>query len=187
MRTQFITLAVLGLFVLSACKQAAPSEETTQTEAPDYAAFDAKVAIITAFYKAHEAENLETLTNLLADTLQWSPPQYNGNQWLGKDDLLAALKNYHENVDDIRFTPGVSTPDATEGGYWSGSVFPEATATTTSNNIRVYGTWNATHTPTGKPVGVKFYSIISVNDEGKIAAASDYFDVHGLAVQVAEE
>ncbi|NER11697.1 SnoaL-like domain-containing protein [Muriicola jejuensis] len=187
MRTLFFTLAVAGVFALSACKQSAPEEQMTPAEAPDYAAFDAKVAIIEAFYKAHEAENLETLANLLSDTLQWSPPQYNGNQWLGKDDLLAALKGYHENFDDIRFTPGVITANNTAGAYWSGSVFPESTATTLSTNIRVYGTWNATHTETGKPTGVKFYSLITVNDAGKIASASDYFDVNGLAVQIAAE
>jgi hypothetical protein len=187
MKKTCITLAVLGLFSLSACKQAAPQEEMAQTETPDYAAFEAKAAIITAFYKAHEAENLEALGNLLADTLQFSPPQYNGNEWLGKEDLLAALKNYHENFDNIRFTPGVITPEVREGGYWSGSVFPKETATTEPNNIRVYGTWNATHTETGKQIGVKYFALIVVNDEGKIAMASDYFDVNGIAAQVAAE
>ncbi len=187
MRTRFITLAVLGLFALSSCKQAASEEQMTPSEAPDYAAFDSKVAIIQAFYKAHEAENIEALANMLSDTMQFSPPHYNGNQWLGKDDLLAALKNYHENFDNIRFTPGVVTPDLSEGGYWSGSVFPEETATTEPTNIRVYGTWHATHTETGKEVGVKYFALIVVNDEGKLAMASDYFDVNGLAVQIAAE
>ncbi|NNC60955.1 MAG: nuclear transport factor 2 family protein [Eudoraea sp.] len=187
MKKEFITLAVLGLFAFSACKQAAPDEEMTKTEAPDYEAFDEKVAVISAFYQAHSDEDLETLSNMLADTLQWSPPQYNGNQWLGKEDLLAALKNYHENFEDIQFTAGVSTPESTEGGYWSGSVFPEKTATSSPTNIRVYGTWNATHTETGKPIGVKFYALVSVNEDGKITSASDYFDVNGLAVQIAAE
>ena len=184
---KFLTLGILGLLALNSCKEAAPAEEMTPKETPDYAAFDAKVAIIQAYYKAHEAENLETLANMLADTMQFSPPQYNGNQWLGKDDLLAALKNYHENFDNIRFTPGVITPNVSEGGYWTGSVFPERTATTEPNNIRVYGTWNATHTETGKEVGVKYFALIVVNDEGKIAMASDYFDVNGLAAQIAAE
>lgn len=187
MKKEFITLVALGLFAFSACKQAAPSEEMTKTEAPDYAAFDEKVAVISAFYQAHSDEDLETLSNMIADTLQWSPPQYNGNQWLGKEDLLDALKNYHDNFDDIRFMPGVKTPDTTANGYWSGSVFPEGTATTDPVNIRVYGTWNATHTETGKPIGVKFYALLSVNEDGKITSASDYFDVNGLAVQIAAE
>ncbi|QBA64961.1 nuclear transport factor 2 family protein [Muriicola soli] len=187
MKKQFITLGIMALCAFSACKQATPEEEMTPKETPDYAAFESKVAIISAFYKAHEAENLEALGNMLSDTLQWSPPQYNGNQWLGKEDLLGALKNYHENFEDIQFTPGVVTPETTANGYWSGSVFPEGTATDEPVNIRVYGTWNATHTETGKPIGVKFYALISVNDEGKIASASDYFDVNGLAAQIAAE
>ncbi|MEY8020882.1 hypothetical protein AB8P51_08630 [Muriicola sp. SD30] len=31
------------------------------------------------------------------------------------------------------------------------------------------------------------FVLISVNEDGKITSASDYFDVNGLAVQIAEE
>ena len=187
MKKTFLTLGVLGLLALNSCKEAAPAEEMTPQETPDYAAFDAKVAIIQAFYKAHEAENLEALGNLVADTIKFSPPYYNGNQWMGKEDFMAGLKAYHDHYDNIRFTPGVITPNASEGAYWSGSVFPEATATIKPDNIRVYGTWNSTHTETGKEVGVKYFALIVVNDEGKLAMASDYFDYNGLAAQIAAE
>ncbi|NNJ88279.1 MAG: nuclear transport factor 2 family protein [Eudoraea sp.] len=187
MKNLVFCLGAVALLALTSCKQAAPAEEMAKTETPDYAAFEAKVAVISAFYKAYSEEDMETLSNMLSDTLQWSPPQYNGNQWLGKEDLLAALKNYHDNFEDIQWTSGVSTPQTSEGGYWSGSVFPEGSATSTPNDIRVYGTWNATHTETGKPIGAKFFALITVNEEGKISSASDYFDVNGLAVQIAGE
>ena len=71
--------------------------------------------------------------------------------------------------------------------HWSGSVFPEATATIEPDVIRVYGTWHATHTESGKDVGVKFFTLITINEAGKISQISEYFDVNGLAVQIAEE
>ena len=78
-------------------------------------------------------------------------------------------------------------PDSTVGGFWSGSVFPKESANASSNVIRTYGTWNATHTESGKEIGVKFFSLSSVNDEGLIVQTSEYFDVNGLAAQIAAE
>lgn len=184
MKNLVICLGAVALLAFTSCKQEASME---QTETPDYTSFNEKVAVIKSFYQAHHDENIDALSGLLADTLKWSPPQYNGNQWMGKADLLAALKNYHDAFDNISFAEGIVMPEATVNGYWSGSVFPAETASSTPDNIRVYGTWNATHTETGKTTGVKFYSIIMVNADGKIAQASDYFDVNGLAVQIAAE
>ena len=70
---------------------------------------------------------------------------------------------------------------------WSGSVFPKDQATSTPDAIRVYGTWTATHTASGKEIGVKYFALVFFNDDGKIVQWSDYFDVNGLAVQIAEE
>jgi hypothetical protein len=190
------SLMVLALLALAACKQPASEEpteaaeaaETTEAaEAPDYAAFDKNVAIIRSFMKAHEDENFDLQMGLLSDTLKWSPPNYNGNEWLGKEEYVAALKGYHDNYENIKFTEGIVLADGAEGGMWSGSAFPEATATNTPDAIRVYGTWTATHTASGKEIGVKWFGIVWINADGKIAQATDYWDVHGLAAQIAEE
>ncbi len=137
--------------------------------------------------KAHEDENSELQKGLLADTLKWSPPYYNGNEWLGKEEFVASLKSYHDGYDNIKFTEGIVLEDGAEGGMWSGSAFPQATATNTPDAIRVYGTWTATHTASGKEIGIKWFGIIWINEDGKIAQSSDYWDVHGLAAQIAEE
>ncbi len=78
-------------------------------------------------------------------------------------------------------------PDSTVNGYWSGSVFPQATGTDAPGVIRVYGTWTATHTESGKEIGVKFFNLTTINDKGMIVQTSYYFDVNGLAVQIAAE
>jgi ketosteroid isomerase-like protein len=187
MKKQIIFMAAVGFLAISACKQATPIEQLAISETPDYAAFDQKVAVVRAFYQAHSDEDLEAQRALLSDTMTYSPPHFNGNKWLGKEEMLAALKNYHDNFDNIKFMSGIVMPDTIANGYWSGSVFPKGTATTTPTNIRVYGTWSATHTASGKAVGVKYFALISVNDDGKIVSASDYFDVNGLAAQIAAE
>jgi len=184
MKNLVICLGAVALLAFASCKQEAPM---AQTETPDYASFNEKVAVIKSFYQAHHDENIEAISAILSDTLKWSPPQFNGSQWMGKEDLLSALKDYHAAFDNISFAEGIVMPDSTVNGYWSGSVFPAETASSTPDNIRVYGTWTAIHTESGKSIGVKFYSIVMVNADGKIAEASDYFDVNGLAVQIAAE
>lgn len=187
MKSNVVSLALLAMLALYGCKQTAEAEAETvveEMESPDYADFDRKAAVISAFYEAHSNEDLGQLTAILSDTMEWSPPGYNGNKWLGKEDLLGALKGYHDGFDNIKFASGVVTADDTLGGYWSGSIFPEDGADDTSNVIRVYGTWTATHTESGKDIGVKFYSLVTVNADGQIVSASDYFDAGGIMDQI---
>ena len=189
MKTRLMGMMLLAFLAFTGCKEQASQTEMEEetTEAPDYADFDKKVELIRAFYKAHGEENLEAQAAMLSDTLKWSPPDYNGNKWLGKEELMATLKGYHEAFDNIQWHEGIAMPDSTANAYWSGSIFPEGTATDVPEVIRVYGTWTATHTETGKETGVKFFSLISINDDGKMVQASDYFDVNGLAAQIAAE
>ncbi|HMB64234.1 MAG TPA: hypothetical protein VKN36_14235 [Eudoraea sp.] len=190
MNKKLMSLIAIVLVVVVACKEAAPAEQSAaveQSASPDYAAFDKKIAVIRSFFKAHCDEDLEAQRSLLSDTLEWSPPNYNGNEWLGKEDFLAALKGYHDDFENIKYAEGIVMPDSTANGYWSGSVFPEANASIDPDVIRVYGTWTATHSASGKEVGVKFFSLSSVNEDGKIVQASDYFDVNGLAAQIAAQ
>ena len=191
MKKQLFTLATLSLVLLSACQPS--SQEPAQqpaSEGPDYAAFDSKVQAIKAFLKAYSDEDMDAMRGMVADTLQWSPASYNGGEWLGKEDYLGALQNYHNEFDNIQFHEGIAGLDDTAGasiGYWSGSVFPENTATISPDIIRVYGTWTATHTESGKDIGAKWYGLVWVNEAGQIARFTDYFDVHGLAAQLAVE
>ena len=189
MKTKLLGLMLLAVLTLISCKEQAPQTEMAEeaSEAPDYAAFDKKVEIIRAFYKAHGEENLEAQSAMLSEDLKWSPPAYNGNEWLGKEDLLAALKNYHDAFDNIQWHEGIVMADSTVNGYWSGSVFPQATATDVPGVIRVYGTWSATHTESGKEIGLKFFNLTTINDQGMIVESSDYFDVNGLAAQIAAD
>ena len=189
MKTKLFGLLMLAVLTLFSCKEKEQEVEVLveETEAPDSADYDKKVAVIRAFFQAHSDEDIEAQSALLADDMNWSPPAYNGNQWLGKEDLLAALKSYHDNFDNIKYAEGIVMPDSTANGFWSGSVFPGQNANASASVIRVYGTWTATHTESGKEIGVKFFNLSSVNDDGKIVQSSDYFDVNGLAAQIAAQ
>jgi limonene-1,2-epoxide hydrolase len=184
MKKQLFRIIALALLTIVACKQPVVVEKP---ESPDYAEFDRKVEVVRSFIKAHSNENLDALTEIISDTVQWSPAAYNANKMLGKANFLAALKNYHDNFDNIKFTEGITLGDSLVNGMWSGSVFPKENATITPNSVRIYGTWTATHTESGKNIGVKFFALGFVNDDGKIVNWSDYFDVNGIATQVAEE
>jgi len=177
MRNQLLSLFVFSLLLLVSCKEA---DKTDATPAPDYAAFDKSVAVIQAFFKAHCAEDMNAVANLLSDTLKYSPPYYNENKWLGKTELLAALQAYQDNYENITYTEGLVRPDTTAGSYYAGSVFPKETASDKPVNIRCYGTWTGIESKSKQQVGIKFYSLASVNADGKIVTYSDYFDINSL-------
>jgi len=193
MKNQLFSLTAVVLFTLAACQPPVAEESESmdytaaESESPDYAAFDKKVNILRAFLQAHCNEDLDAQIAMLADTLQWSPPAYNDNQWLGKEDYVAALKGYHDNFENIKFAEGIQLGDTTANGMWSGSVFPQASANNDPNAIRQYGTWSATHTESGKEIGVKWFAISWLNDAGQIVRITEFWDVNGLAVQIAAE
>ena len=184
MKNQLFSIITLALLTLVACKQPAVVEEV---ESPDYAAFDKNVDVLRAFIKAHSDEDLNAQLDLLSDTLKWSPASYNGNKMLGKTDYAAVLKNIHDDYESIKYTEGIMLGDSLVNGMWSGSVFPKQTATQVPNTIRMYGTWTATHTASGKDVGVKWFALGFLNDDGKIVQISEYYDAHGLAAQIAAQ
>ena len=196
MKNQLFNLVIFSLLTLTACdqKKSEKAKETKEIEVtkemqetPDYAAFDKKVEVIRSFIKAHEDENMEAEQALFADTLKWSPPYYNGNKWLGKADIVEAFQNYHKDFENVKFEEGIIMADSLVNGMWSGSVFPKDQASITPDAIRIYGTWTGKHTASGKEVGLKYFALGWINDAGKIAQFSEYFDAHGLAAQLAEK
>ena len=184
MKNQLFSIITLALLSLVACKQPNVVEES---ESPDYALFDRNVEVVRSFIKAHCDENLDAVQSILSDTLQYSPPDYNGNQWLGKKEFITALKGYHDAFDNIKYTEGIVLSDSVVNGFWSGSIFPKENANSGGTNVRSYGTWTATHTTSGKEIGVKWFALVGVNSGGQIISFSDYFDVNGLAVQIAAQ
>lgn len=184
MKNLRLFFAALTLLAIVACQ---PVAEVEEIETPDYAGFEKNLDVLRSFLQAHCDENLDLIKDILADTMQYSPAAYNDNQWLGKDDLVAVLEAYHRDFENIKYYEGIVLADTTANGMWSGSVFPEDFAESGGNNVRQYGTWTATHSASGKEIGVKWFALGNVNDAGKIVSWSEYFDVNGIAQQLADE
>jgi len=182
MKKIFLSLFVFALLISVACQQPAEKEAV---ETPDYATFNKKVETIRAYIKSYSDEDLNAQVAILSDTLKWSPPVYNGNKWLGKKEYVAHIKEIHGNFENLTYTEGIVLQDNTLiNGMFSGSVFPKEMATSTPNSVRVYGTWTATHSETGKEIGYKWYSLFGVNADGKITNISEYGDAGGVTLQI---
>ena len=111
------------------------------------------------------------------------------NEWVDMVAFKEAILGYHQNFDNITFEEGI---DLGMGGdpqpaFWSGSVWPTENATSAPNNIRIYGTWRAVHTESGKVVYNKWYGLMFFNEAGKVVRFTDWFDVNGMQVQINAE
>jgi hypothetical protein len=193
MKNQLL-IFVLALLTITACKEAERDQETATKEveveevADHTDTFKKRMAVLQAFVKGHSDEDLEAQAALISDTVKWSSPRYSENPWKGKEELLALIKSYHDNFDNITYTEGIVLPNNTANGFFSGNQYSsDGTVNTVANDIRMYGTWNATHTETGKPVGAKFFSVASFNEDNKIVMMTDYWNADGLASQLTEE
>lgn len=192
MKNQLLII-VLALLTFTACKQAETNQENTSEEVEvevidNTDTFNVRVAVLKAFAQAHSDEDLEAQTAMFADTIKWSSPRYSANPWKGKEELLALIKSYHDNFDNITYTEGIVLPNNTGNGFFSGNQYStDGTVNTGANAIRMYGTWKATHTETGKSVGAKFFTVASFNEDNKIVMMTDYWNADGLAAQLTEE
>ncbi len=197
MKTNLLIL-VFALLTITACKQAetdkaaSAEEETTEKAAEETAdhtaTFNARMEVLRAFFKAHGDEDYDAQTAMISDTVKWSSPRYSESPWQGKAEFMAAIKGYHDNFENIAYTEGIVLPNNTANGFFSGNQYSsDGTINTAANAIRCYGTWNATHSETGKAVGVKFFTVASFNEDNKIVMMTDYWNVDGLAAQLEAE
>jgi len=188
MKIKLLSLALLGMIVLFSCKESAETTATEESATPNDTEFDAKVAVVQALFKAHEEEDLVKMDALLSDSLVYSPPRWNDNQWLGKAEFLEGIKATHENAENLKFTPGIVLPDTTAGAYFAGRNHPiQQTEPTGVGIIRAYGSWSSTNAATGDSGSVKWYGLFVVNDDGKITLISGYFDALDSGGQTGEE
>lgn len=198
MKNQLLIFA-FALLTFTACKQAETSENIATTEVStevdntipedNSATFNARMAVLKAFFKAHGDEDLEAQSSMLADSMKFSSPRYSSdNPWQDKNEFLTVIKGYHDNFENISYTEGIVLPNNTGNGYFSGNQYSsDGTVNSGANAIRCYGTWNAKHTETGKAVGVKFFTVASFNEDNKIVMMTDYWNVDGLAAQLADK
>ena len=130
------------------------------------AEFEKNTETVKAYFKLHEEENAAAMFDYLHPDMEWHLPVY-GMEMGGIEEVKAAILGYQSEFDNLNFTanywlPGVNT----ETGIPDGST-------------RVYGTWKATHTKTGKEVNLSVYHSFEFK-EGKIFRGGDWFDLGGM-------
>ncbi len=139
---------------------------TYSCQSGKHAEFEKNTEAAKAFFKHHEEENAEAMFEYLHPDIEWHLPVY-GMELGGIDEVKAAIVGYQTEFDNLKFTadywlPGVDT----ETGVPDGST-------------RVYGTWNSTHTASGKEAKLTTYHSFEFKD-GKIINGGDWFDLGGM-------
>ena len=129
-------------------------------------------------------KDIDKFTALYSDSVKWSPPNWNGNVILGKEDLRVAAQSYMDNFDDLSFKPGGAIIGE-DGAYFGGSTFSEIGKTSNSpNRLRIFGIWSGKHIESGAPFHLKFFIIQEFNDDGKVISLNEWFDPSSIGDQI---
>ena len=141
-----------------------------------------------AFEKHHVggviSKDIDLFMALYSDSVKWSPPNWNGNVILGKEDIKSAVQSYMDNFEEISFKPGGAIIGE-DGAYFGGSLFSDVGNTSSSpNGLRIYGVWSGKHIETGAPFHLKFYIIQQFNEDGKVITLNEWFDPSSIGDQI---
>ena len=143
--------------------------------------FDRNVATIKAWMQGMADEDLDAQMDLMADDVQYHPPQYNGSVLLNKEGIREGTQWWYDTFNDVIFHEGIGLTREKSNGFFGGSVYPQ---NDNPNVVVVYGTWTPIHAETGKQVFNKFHAVLEFNEAGKIIYFCDFFDVNGIQVQL---
>ena len=180
-------ILLCGLLLIVSCADVNNSNDVSDE---NQAKFEQQIESFRTFANGFNAENMDLTMSVVSESVQWSPPYYNGGQLLSYEDFQLAVKGYFDNFDNLEFLEGEGpnmNPDAdpnANSAYWSGSLYSSATPSSEPNGLRVYGVWKWKHTESGAEGGNKWYGLINFGDDGKITGFSDWMDVNGMTVQI---
>ena len=180
-------ILLCGLLLIVSCADISNSSSVSDE---NQAKFEQQIESFRTFANGFNAENMDLTMSVVSESVQWSPPYYNGGQLLNYEDFQLAVKGYFDNFDNLEFLEGEGpnmNPDAdpnANSAYWSGSLYSSATPSSEPNGLRVYGVWKWKHTESGAEGGNKWYGLINFGDDGKITGFSDWMDVNGMTVQI---
>ena len=180
-------ILLCGLLLIVSCADISNSSSVSDE---NQAKFEQQIESFRTFANGFNAENMDLTMSVVSESVQWSPPYYNGGQLLNYEDFQLAVKGYFDNFDNLEFLEGEGpnmNPDAdpnANSAYWSGSLYSSAMPSSEPNGLRVYGVWKWKHTESGAEGGNKWYGLINFGDDGKITGFSDWMDVNGMTVQI---
>ena len=158
--TTFIAL-ILG------CDQTAPTNTDFDK---GLALFEKNKTIANESFDLFIAKDLDGMMDLHSEDLIWSPASTTDS--LSKDEFRAGMNEWMTEFDEFKFIDRQFYPGVDEDFIPNGSV-------------RTYGTWLGTH-KSGIETVTKYYSVLEFNEDGKITADLEYFDVGGVFDQLEE-
>ena len=156
---------IIAFIVLWGC------QETTETSNP-FEDFNTNKEMADRAYNLFEAGDLENMAAMWSEDMFWSPA--NTNDSLSKDQWKQAMKGWHAEFENFKFSDRQYYPGVDEEFVPNGSV-------------RVYGTWSSTHKATGKNTETKYYAVIEYDDDNLGKGTMEWFDLGGVYDQVQEE
>ena len=161
---KYIVNLALLLFVFVSCNQ------TNDTSAFDegLAKFEKNKAIADKTFNLFIAKDLDGMMDMHSEDLIWSLA--NTTDSLSKEAFREGMMGWMTEFDQFNFIDRQYYPGVDENFVPNGSV-------------RTYGTWIGTHN-SGKQTTTKYYSVLEFNDEGKITADLEWFDLGGVFDQL---
>ena len=128
--------------------------------------FEKNTQLAQDYFNQFEMKNEDAVFEYLHPDIEWHMPVYGMD--MGRiDEVKAAIKGYHAEYDDLKFT----------ADYWLPGVNIETGIP--DGSTRVYGTWTSTHKRTGKKTNLTSYHSFEFED-GKIIRGGDWFDLGGM-------
>lgn len=161
-------IAILLIILFASCE--APSSGVSEADANT---FEKNVQTIKdSWIKGYQEENAEKVLSFMADSIQWTSA---AGDVSGKESLSEAVQYWIDNFEDFSFTEAEGL-EGTDVGYWGGNTYPVEQAMSGPNNVRMYGTWRATNSKTGKTGAIKSYVVLNFNADGQVHTATEYGD-----------
>ena len=158
---KYIVNLTFLLFILVSCNQNAPD---TSAFDKGLAMFEKNKAIADKTFNLFIAKDLDGMMDMHSEDLIWSPASTTDT--LSKEAFREGMMGWMSEFDQFTFNDRQYYPGVDDNFVPNGSV-------------RTYGTWIGTH-KSGKQTVTKYYSVLEFNEEGKITADLEYFDLGGV-------
>ena len=160
-------LIIILVTVMFATSCTPPPPDTSALDA-GMKMFNKNKAIAEKSFNLFIAKDLDGMMDMHSEDLIWSPASTTDT--LSKAAFKEGMMGWMSEFDafafnDRQYYPGVGDNFVPDG------------------SVRTYGTWVGTH-KSGKQTVTKYYSVMQFNEEGKITADLEYFDLGGIFDQL---
>ena len=157
-------ILLLSILILCSCSQTVQNPK-----------FEKNVALAKKWFELWEAEDIEGLSLMISDKIEWQGAFYGQELTKSKTEVIEYIYCWIGAMEDIDYEPN---------NFLAG-VDPETNIP--NGSVRTYGTWTGKNTASGKNFEVKFYHFLTFNDDGLVINGGDYGDATGTVFAVSPD